>query len=69
MLLDVSGPLGRPTKIEKVGTVLACGGGVGIAPLYPIAKAFKIAGNKVITVLGSQEQRLAYLGKGDGRLR
>jgi NAD(P)H-flavin reductase len=63
MLLDVSGPLGRPTKIEKVGTVLACGGGVGIAPLFPIAKAFKIAGNKVITVLGARSKDLLILEK------
>ena len=63
MLLDVSCPLGRPTKIEKVGTVLACGGGVGIAPLYPIAKAFKIAGNRVITVLGARSKDLLILEK------
>jgi ferredoxin--NADP+ reductase len=63
MLLDVSGPLGRPSKIEKVGTVLACGGGVGIAPLYPIAKAFKIAGNRVINVLGARSKDLLILEK------
>ena len=63
MLLDVSGPLGRPSKIEKVGTVLASGGGVGIAPLYPIAKAFKLAGNRVITVLGARSKDLLILEK------
>ena len=63
MLLDVSGPLGRPTKIERVGTVLACGGGVGIAPLYPIAKAFKVAGNRLITVLGARSKDLLILEK------
>jgi ferredoxin--NADP+ reductase len=63
LLLDVSGPLGRPTKIEKVGTVLACGGGVGIAPLYPIAKAFKNAGNRVINVLGARSKDLIILEK------
>jgi ferredoxin/flavodoxin---NADP+ reductase len=63
MLLDVSGPLGRPTKIEKIGTVLACGGGVGIAPLYPIAKAFRIAGNRLITVLGARNKDLLILEK------
>lgn len=62
-LLDVSGPLGRPTKVEKVGTVLACGGGVGIAPLYPIARAFKEAGNKLITVLGARNRELLILEK------
>jgi NAD(P)H-flavin reductase len=62
-LLDVSGPLGRPTHIEKKGTVLACGGGVGIAPLYPIARAFKNAGNKLIAVLGARTKELLILEK------
>jgi len=62
-LLDVSGPLGRPTHIEKVGTVVACGGGVGIAPLYPIARALKEAGNKLITVLGARNRELLILEK------
>ena len=43
-LTDLVGPLGKATEVEKVGTVIAAGGGVGIAPLYPIAKAFKEAG-------------------------
>ncbi len=60
-LLDVSGPLGRPTHIEKVGTVLACGGGVGIAPLFPIARAFKQAGNRLIAVLGARTRDLLIL--------
>jgi NAD(P)H-flavin reductase len=62
-LLDVSGPLGRPTHIEKLGTVLACGGGVGIAPLYPIARAFKEAGNRLIAVLGARNRELLILEK------
>ncbi|MBN2344837.1 MAG: sulfide/dihydroorotate dehydrogenase-like FAD/NAD-binding protein [Candidatus Aminicenantes bacterium] len=62
-LLDVSGPLGRPTHVEKVGTVLACGGGVGIAPLYPIARAFKEAGNRLVTVLGARSRDLLILEK------
>ncbi len=61
ILLDVSGPLGRPTHIEKVGTVLASGGGVGIAPLYPIARAFKNAGNRLINVLGARSKDLLIL--------
>ena len=60
-LLDVSGPLGRPTHVEKLGTVLACGGGVGIAPLFPIARAFKKAGNKLIAVLGARNRELLIL--------
>ena len=47
-ITDVVGPLGRPTHVEKVGTVLASGGGVGVAPLLPIVEAMKKAGNKVI---------------------
>jgi ferredoxin--NADP+ reductase len=62
-LRDVSGPLGRPTHIEKVGTVVACGGGVGIAPLYPIARALKATGNKLITVLGARNRELLILEK------
>ena len=59
-LLDVSGPLGRPTHIEKVGTVVACGGGVGIAPLYPIARALKEAGNHVISIIGARTKELIF---------
>ncbi|MBU4267661.1 MAG: sulfide/dihydroorotate dehydrogenase-like FAD/NAD-binding protein [Acidobacteria bacterium] len=62
-LLDISGPLGKPTHIENVGTVVACGGGVGIAPLYPIARAFKEIGNKLITVLGARNRELLILEK------
>lgn len=58
---DVVGPLGAPTHIEKVGTVLASGGGVGVAPLLPIVEAFKEAGNKVITVLAARTKELIIL--------
>lgn len=60
---DLVGPLGRPTEIEKVGTVIAAGGGVGIAPLYPIAKALKEAGNRLIVVLAARNQSLLILEK------
>jgi ferredoxin--NADP+ reductase len=60
---DLVGPLGRPTIVEKVGTVLAAGGGVGIAPLYPIAKAFKEAGNKLIVILAARNKNLIILEK------
>jgi len=60
-ITDVVGPLGKPTHIEKVGTVLACGGGVGVAPLLPIVEAFKKAGNKVITVLAARTKELIIL--------
>ena len=60
-ITDVVGPLGEPTHIEKVGTVLACGGGVGVAPLLPIVEALKAAGNKVITVLAARTKELIIL--------
>ncbi|MCK4765181.1 MAG: sulfide/dihydroorotate dehydrogenase-like FAD/NAD-binding protein [Candidatus Aminicenantes bacterium] len=60
-LTDLVGPLGKATEVEKVGTVIAAGGGVGIAPLYPIAKAFKEAGNKLITVLAARSKDLIIL--------
>ncbi|MFA8299212.1 MAG: sulfide/dihydroorotate dehydrogenase-like FAD/NAD-binding protein [Hyphomicrobiales bacterium] len=58
---DVVGPLGHATDIKKVGTILACGGGVGVAPLLPIVQAFKEAGNKVITVLAARNKDLIIL--------
>ncbi len=60
-LTDIVGPLGRPTDIEKVGTVLACGGGVGMAPLMPIVKAFKEIGNRVITIAAARTKELIIL--------
>jgi len=57
-LMHVAGPLGKPTHIEKVGTVVCIGGGVGIAPVHPIAKAMKDAGNKVISILGARNKDL-----------
>jgi ferredoxin--NADP+ reductase len=60
---DLVGPLGRPTGIEKVGTVLAAGGGVGIAPMYPIARAFKEAGNRLVAVLAARSKDLIILEK------
>lgn len=60
-VLDVVGPLGKATHIEKVGTVLASGGGVGIAPLLPIVEAFKEAGNRVISVLAARRKELLIL--------
>lgn len=59
--LNIAGPLGTPVEINKVGTVVGVGGGVGIAELYPIAKAFKEAGNKVISILGARSKNLLIL--------
>ena len=61
LVTDVVGPLGKPTHIEKVGTVLASGGGVGVAPLLPIVEALKEAGNRVITVLAARKKELIIL--------
>jgi ferredoxin--NADP+ reductase len=58
---DLVGPLGKATEIEKVGTVVAAGGGVGIAPLYPIAKALKEAGNRLVVVLAARNKSLIIL--------
>ncbi len=62
-ILDIAGPLGKATHIEKVGTVLCAGGGVGVAPLLPIVEGFKNAGNKVITILAARSKDLIILEK------
>jgi ferredoxin/flavodoxin---NADP+ reductase len=61
MLLDVVGPLGNPTPIHRHGTVVCIGGGVGTAELYPIAKALRDAGNKVMTIIGGRSRELVIL--------
>lgn len=61
MLTDVVGPLGHATEIANEGTVLCAGGGVGIAPLLPIARAFKEAGNRVVSVLAARNKELLIL--------
>jgi len=55
------GPLGKPTHIENFGTVVCVGGGIGVAPLHPIAQALKNAGNKVITIIGARNKDLIIL--------
>ena len=60
-ILDVVGPLGHPTHIDNFGTVLCAGGGVGVAPMLPIIKALKEAGNKVISVLAGRTKELVIL--------
>lgn len=60
-LTDVVGPLGQATHIEKYGTVLCCGGGVGVAPLLPILRAMKAAGNRVVSVLAGRTKDLIIL--------
>jgi glutamate synthase (NADPH/NADH) small chain len=60
-LLDVVGPLGKPSHIEKFGTVVCVGGGVGVAPVLPIAKALFEAGNKVISIIGARTKEMLIL--------
>jgi ferredoxin--NADP+ reductase len=59
-LATVAGPLGHPTEIERFGTVVCVGGGVGIAPIYPIARALKAAGNRVISIIGARTHPLLF---------
>jgi len=59
-LYALTGPLGRPTKIENYGTVVCVGGGVGTAAVYPIARALREAGNTVRTIMGCRNQDLIF---------
>jgi len=61
LITDVVGPLGQATHIEKFGTVLCAGGGVGTAPMLPIIKALKEAGNRVISVIAGRTKELIIL--------
>lgn len=60
-ILDVVGPLGKPSEIELFGTVVMVGGGVGVAMAYPTAAAMKRAGNRVISIIGARNQGLVIL--------
>jgi ferredoxin/flavodoxin---NADP+ reductase len=60
-ILDVVGPLGKPSHIAKFGTVVVMGGGVGTAMAYPTAAALKKAGNKIVTILGGRTKDLVIL--------
>jgi ferredoxin--NADP+ reductase len=60
-ILDLVGPLGQPTHIEKFGSCLCIGGGVGIAPLYPIARGLSDAGNRVTSIVGARTKSLLIL--------
>jgi ferredoxin--NADP+ reductase len=67
-LLDLAGPLGRPTHIEKYGTVCVIGGGYGTAPVLPIAAAFKEAGNRMLGIIGARTKDLVILERELGAL-
>jgi ferredoxin--NADP+ reductase len=58
---DIIGPLGKPTHIEKIGTVICVGGGTGVAVMYPITKAYKEAGNHVTAIIGARTKDLLIL--------
>ncbi|MBI4834435.1 MAG: sulfide/dihydroorotate dehydrogenase-like FAD/NAD-binding protein [Planctomycetes bacterium] len=60
-ILDIVGPLGKPTHIEKFGSVVCIGGGIGVAPVYPIVQGMKRAGNKVISIIGARTKDLLIL--------
>jgi ferredoxin--NADP+ reductase len=58
---DFVGPLGKPADIKKLGTIVLVGGGVGVAPIYPQAKAYRDAGNRVISIIGARSADLLIL--------
>jgi ferredoxin--NADP+ reductase len=62
-ILDLCGPLGQPTHIKKYGRVILVGGGYGVAPLYPIAREFKAAGNEVVMIMGARSKDLLIYEK------
>ena len=57
---DVSGPLGQPSEIKKFGRVIVIGGGVGIAPVLPISRALKDAGNEIMAILGARSKDMLF---------
>jgi len=59
-LASFTGPLGRPTEIENYGTVVLVGGGLGIAPIYPICRSLRAAGNHVIAIIGARSGDLLF---------
>ena len=62
-ILDVVGPLGKPSEVRNYGTVVVVGGGVGTAMAYPTAAALKLAGNRVISIVGARNRELVILEK------
>jgi ferredoxin--NADP+ reductase len=67
-ILDIVGPLGKPSEIEKFGTVVVMGGGVGTAMAYPTAAALKRAGNRVISIVGARSKDLVILEREMGEV-
>lgn len=61
VILDIIGPLGKPTHIKEYGTVACVGGGIGVAPVYPIAKKLKKTGNKLYSIIGARSKDLLIM--------
>jgi ferredoxin--NADP+ reductase len=59
-IADLAGPLGMPSEIDNFGTVVCVGGGIGLAPIMPIARALKQAGNRVISIIGARSKDLLF---------
>ena len=59
-ITDFIGPLGLPTHIKKFGTVVCAAGGVGVAPIVPIARVLKQEGNRILSILGARSQDLVF---------
>lgn len=59
-IIDCVGPLGLPSHAEKWGTAILVGGGIGIAPIYPIARAWKASGNKLYTIIGARTKNILF---------
>ena len=62
-IANLVGPLGQPTHIKNFGTVVCVGGGIGVAPMHPIAEALKAAGNNVIIIMGARNKELMIMEK------
>jgi ferredoxin/flavodoxin---NADP+ reductase len=60
-ITDLIGPLGKPSEIEKFGTVVCIGGGVGTPEIYPVARALRQAGNKVLSIIGARSKNLLIM--------
>ncbi len=61
--MNIAGPLGNPTLVKNYGTVVMVGGGVGVAPIFPITRALKQAGNEVISIIGARNSSLLFWQK------
>ncbi|MEJ2739036.1 MAG: sulfide/dihydroorotate dehydrogenase-like FAD/NAD-binding protein, partial [Dehalococcoidia bacterium] len=59
-ILTLVGPLGLPSEVENFGNVVCIGGGVGIAPVYPIARSLKKAGNKITSIIGARNKEVLF---------